>query len=78
MGISFWQILIIMLVVVLLFGAGKIPRLAGDVAKGIKIFRKNMTDDPEKASDTPKQIDVTPTAEAAPANTDATDAAKRG
>ena len=36
MGISFWQILIIAIVIILLFGAGKIPRLMGDLASGIK------------------------------------------
>ena len=50
MGISFWQILLIVIVVVLLFGAGKIPRLMGDVAKGIKSFRSGLKDD-DKADD---------------------------
>ena len=45
MGISFWQILLIVIVVVLRFGAGKIPRLMGDVAKGIKSFRSGLKDD---------------------------------
>jgi sec-independent protein translocase protein TatA len=42
MGISIWQILLIVLVVVLLFGAGKLPRLMGDFAKGIKSFKTGM------------------------------------
>ena len=41
MGISFWQIAIVVVIVVLLFGRGKISSLMGDVAKGIKSFRKN-------------------------------------
>ena len=44
MGISFWQIAIVVVLVVLLFGRGKISSLMGDVAKGIKSF-KRMSDD---------------------------------
>ena len=46
MGISFWQIAIVVILVVLLFGRGKISSLMGDVAKGIKSFKKGMSDDP--------------------------------
>ena len=45
MGISFWQIAIVVILVVLLFGRGKISSLMGDVAKGIKSFKKGMTSD---------------------------------
>ncbi len=45
MGISIWQILIIAVVVVLLFGRGKISELMGDVAKGIKSFKKGLNED---------------------------------
>ena len=45
MGISFWQIAIVVVLVVLLFGRGKISSLMGDVAKGIKSFKKVMSDD---------------------------------
>ena len=48
MGISFWQILIVAAVVVLLFGRGKISSLMGDVAQGIKSFKKGMKDDDEE------------------------------
>ena len=40
MGISFWQIAIVVVLVVLLFGRGKISSLMGDVAKGIKSFKR--------------------------------------
>ena len=43
MGISFWQIAIVVVLVVLLFGRGKISSLMGDVAKGIKSFKKGMS-----------------------------------
>ena len=44
MGISFWQIAIVVVLVVLLFGRGKISALMGDLAKGIKSFKKGMKD----------------------------------
>ena len=46
MGISFWQVAIVVVLVVLLFGRGKISSLMGDVAKGIKSFKKGMATDP--------------------------------
>ena len=51
MSIGFWQIAVVVILVVLLFGRGKISSLMGDVAKGIKSFKKGMatetTDDSE-------------------------------
>ena len=51
MGISFWQIAIVVVLVVLLFGRGKISSLMGDVAKGIKSFKKGMSDDSSTNND---------------------------
>ena len=51
MGISFWQIAIVIVIVVLLFGRGKISSLMGDVAKGIKSFKKGMSDDSSSNTD---------------------------
>ena len=45
MSIGFWQIAIVVVLVVLLFGRGKISSLMGDVAKGIKSFKKGMSAD---------------------------------
>ena len=45
MSIGFWQIAIVVILVVLLFGRGKISDLMGDVAKGIKSFKKGMSED---------------------------------
>ena len=54
-SVSHWLILLV--IVLLLFGAGKIPQLMGDMAKGIKTFKKGMQDD----EDTAKKPDpVTP------------------
>ena len=45
MSIGFWQFAIVVVLVVLLFGRGKISSLMGDVAKGIKSFKKGMSSD---------------------------------
>ena len=46
MSIGFWQIAIVAVLIVLLFGRGKISSLMGDVEKGIKSFKKGMASDP--------------------------------
>ena len=45
MSIGFWQIAVVVILVVLLFGRGKISGIMGDVAKGIKSFKKGMSSD---------------------------------
>ena len=55
MSIGFWQIAIVVILVVLLFGRGKISSLMGDVAKGIKSFKKGMSTDVTEDSE-PKNI----------------------
>lgn len=59
MGLSFWQIAIVVLLFVLLFGRGKISGLMGDVAKGIKSFKKGLSEENVKEVQTkkPKVID---------------------
>ncbi len=44
-GLSIWHWMIVLVVVLLLFGSGKVSNLMGDFAKGIKSFKKNMADD---------------------------------
>ena len=44
-GLSIWHWLIVLAVVLLLFGTGKVSTLMGDFAKGIKAFKKNMAED---------------------------------
>ena len=55
MSIGIWQIAIVVILVVLLFGRGKISSLMGDVAKGIKSFKKGMASDASDDTD-PKNI----------------------
>jgi len=49
---SIWHWLIVLVVVLLLFGRGKIPELMGDMAKGIKSFKKGMADDEDVGTKT--------------------------
>ena len=55
MSIGIWQIAIVVILVVLLFGRGNISSLMGDVAKGIKSFKKGMASDVTDESE-PKNI----------------------
>ncbi|MEJ0068360.1 MAG: twin-arginine translocase TatA/TatE family subunit [Pseudomonadota bacterium] len=48
---SIWHLLIVLVVVVLMFGAGRIPTLMGDMAKGLKAFKKGMQDEAIDAKD---------------------------
>lgn len=64
---SIWHWLVVLLVVLLLFGGGKMSSLMGDFAKGIKAFRKNMSDDtPDAAEAPPASLSGTTAGEAAP------------
>ena len=54
MSIGFWQIAIVVVLVVLLFGRGKISSLMGDVAKGIKSFKKGMSDNQDQTTNVDK------------------------
>ncbi|MEM7301062.1 MAG: twin-arginine translocase TatA/TatE family subunit [Pseudomonadota bacterium] len=65
--IGIWQIVIIAVVVVLLFGRGKISELMGDVAKGINSFKKGLNDD-----GTAKTIENNPSETVAEVNSEKT------
>jgi sec-independent protein translocase protein TatA len=52
-GASIWHWIVVGLVVVLLFGRGKISEMMGDVAKGIKAFKKGMTEEEPAAASAP-------------------------
>jgi sec-independent protein translocase protein TatA len=47
MSIGIWQVVLILVIVLILFGAGKLPKVMGDVAKGVKNFKAGMKDDDE-------------------------------
>ncbi len=58
MGIGVWQVVLILLVVLIIFGAGKLPKVMGDVAKGVKNFKEGMKDD-DKGDDEPRVFSST-------------------
>jgi sec-independent protein translocase protein TatA len=77
-GLSVWHWLIFLAVALLLFGgSGKISSIMGDVAKGIKSFKKGMSeddeavkkDDPFKKDDAPKTIEAAKPVQTATAET---------
>ncbi|ALN73429.1 MULTISPECIES: twin-arginine translocase TatA/TatE family subunit [unclassified Aureimonas] len=55
---SIWHWLIVLAVVLLLFGRGKIPELMGDVAKGIKNFKKGMADEDTTVAQERRSLDM--------------------
>ena len=65
MSIGFWQIAIVVVLVVLLFGRGKISDLMGDVAKGIKSFKKGMSDNPNQTGSISPSEETSKTSEEA-------------
>jgi sec-independent protein translocase protein TatA len=50
MGLSFGHLVILMVIVLVIFGAGKLPQMMGDLAKGVKAFKDGMKegDHPDK------------------------------
>jgi sec-independent protein translocase protein TatA len=60
MSIGIWQVLLILLIVVIIFGAGKLPQMMGDLAKGVKSFKSGLKDDepPPPPSPPPQPVKV--------------------
>lgn len=56
---SIWHWVIVLVIILLLFGAGKIPRLMGDLAKGVKAFKSGLKDEETaEAPEAAKQINA--------------------
>jgi sec-independent protein translocase protein TatA len=45
MSIGIWQVLLVLVIVLIIFGAGKLPQVMGDVAKGVKNFKSGLKDE---------------------------------
>lgn len=69
---SIWHWVIVLAIVLLLFGRGKIPSLMGDMAKGIKAFKSGMKEDPDET----KEIDDASTTTQEAAASDSTNVKK--
>jgi len=77
MSIGFWQIAIVVVLVVLLFGRGKISSLMGDVAKGIKSFKKGMSDNSDQTSSTSSTEETSSTSSTEETNNDDNNSEKK-
>lgn len=47
MGIGFWHLFLVLFIVLVIFGAGKLPQMMGDLAKGVKAFKNGLKDGEE-------------------------------
>ena len=75
-GFSLWHWLVVGVIILLLFGKGRFSEMMGDVAKGLKSFKKGMTEDEEAAAAAPpRRIEGDRTVDAAPDRTRTVDAA---
>ena len=54
-GFSLWHWLVVGVIILLLFGKGRFSDMMGDVAKGIKSFKKGMSEDDDKPAQPPAQ-----------------------
>ncbi|NVE94731.1 twin-arginine translocase TatA/TatE family subunit [Altererythrobacter lutimaris] len=59
MGLSVWQLAIIAVVILVLFGRGRISEMMGDFGKGISSFKKGMNEDEAKDGKPSAQIEAT-------------------
>ena len=53
-GLGHWEIILILVIVLIVFGAGKLPKVAGELAKGIKSFKSGLQDSERKKNTTKK------------------------
>ena len=61
-GFSAFHWIVVLLVVLILFGAGKLPQVMGDLAKGVKAFKQGMKDDAEAEPTAPPPVPPSPAA----------------
>ena len=67
MSIGIWQVVLILLIVLIIFGAGKLPKVMGDVAKGVKSFKSGLKD--ETPAEAPRVVQTHTPPPAQPAAT---------
>ncbi len=57
MGLGFWELAVILLIILGLFGAGKLPRVMGDVGKGVKALKDGLKDGDSAQTKSPSESD---------------------
>ncbi len=62
MSIGIWQVVLILLIVLIIFGAGKLPRVMGDVAKGVRNFKSGLKEDEPEDEAKVLRSDIPPAA----------------
>ncbi len=65
MSIGIWQVVLVLLIVLILFGAGKLPKVMGDVAKGVKNFKSGLKEEDEGDEKGPRTLSADGTPHAA-------------
>ena len=50
MSIGPWQIILVLVIVLIIFGAGKLPSVMGELAQGVKSFKKGIKEEPQKGT----------------------------
>ena len=58
---SIWHVILVLLVVLILFGAGRLPQVMGDLAKGLKNFKSGLKDEPDESKPSASRSDTTDT-----------------
>lgn len=59
MGLNIWQLVLVLLIVLLLFGRGRIPAIMGDLAAGIKSFKQGVKEEKSEITNTSEQQKIT-------------------
>lgn len=55
MGLSFGHIVVVLVIVLVVFGAGKLPQVMGDLGKGLRSFKDGLKGDDDKKSQPPSE-----------------------
>jgi len=56
MGISFWNLLLILMIVFVVFGAGKLPKVMGELGKGLKSLKEGLNEGTKKTTVLNKKV----------------------
>lgn len=56
MGLSLWHLVVVVIVVLVVFGAGRLPNVMGDLGKGVRNFKAGLEGKDDKPTDPPKPL----------------------